>query len=131
MESSDYVARRMLFEVCDILVPIDERFEFAYNNLYDWMERYTAEYGGDLFHRLPNCKTSRGELLNDMSQLYSGIFARMDDMHNITTLRSLFTVTFYMMVKYKEQIFMCGVIAYHFSLISRRLESWDTFEQHR
>ena len=128
MESSDYVARRMLFEVCDILVPIDERFEFAYNNLCDWMERYTAEFGGPLFHRLPSCKTTRDELLNDMSQLYSGIFARMDDMHNITTLRSLFTITFYMMVKYKEQTIMCGDIVYYFRLISRRLESWDTFE---
>ena len=128
MESSAYVARRLLFEVCDILIPIDEQLEFVYNELYDWMERYTEQFGGELFHRLPSCKATRDELLSDMSQLYSGIFARMDDMHNITTLRCLFTITFYMMVKYKAQETMCGDIAYYFRLISRRLESWNTLE---
>ena len=129
MESSAYVARRMLFEVCDILTPIDEHLEFVYNELYDWMELYTERFGGDIFHRLPSCRTNRDQLLRDISRLYTGIFARIDDMHNITTLRTLFTVTFYMMVKYKEQTIMCEDIAYYFRLISRRLESWDRFEQ--
>ena len=128
MESSDYVARRLLFEVCDILTPVDERFEHIYNALYDWMDRYTEEFNGEVFYRLPSCKATRDELLSDMSHLYSGIFARIDDMHTITTLRSLFTITFYMMVKYKAQETMCGDIAYYFRLISRRLESWNSFE---
>ena len=59
------------------------------------MERYTEEYNGEVFHRLPCCKATRDELLGDMTQLYSGILARMDDTNNITTLRCLFTVTFY------------------------------------
>ena len=131
MESSDYVARRLLFEVCDILTPVDDRFEHIYNELYHWMDRYTEEFDGEVFYRLPSCRATRDELLCDMSQLYSGIFARMDDMHNITTLRCLFTITFYMMVKYKAQETMCGDIAYYFRLISRRLESWNSFEWRR
>ena len=129
MESSAYVASRLLFEVCDILTPIDERFEHIYNDLYHWMERYTEEYNGEVFHRLPCCKATRDELLGDMTQLYSGILARMDDTNNVTTLRCLFTVTFYMMVKYKAQETMCGDIVYYFRLISRRLESWNGFER--
>lgn len=127
MDSSDYVARRMLFEICDIITPLEGRFEPIYEDLHDWMHRYTQEYGGDIFHRLPSCKTSRDELLNDVSRLYAGIFARMSDAHSITTLHSLFTISFYMMMKYKEQPTMCGDIVYYFRVISRRLESWNTF----
>ena len=99
MESPDYVARRMLFDVCDIITPIDGRLEPIYDALLDWMERYTEEYGGDIYHRLIGDRLDRDELLSDMSSLYSGIFARMDNSLSITTLRSLFTVTFYMTVK--------------------------------
>ena len=129
MESSGYVARRILFEILDIATPIDERYEPIYELLYDWMESYTEEFGGAIFYRLPVCKTTRDELLRDMAQLYAGILARVNDIHGITTLHSLFTVTFYMMVKYKErQPSMCGDIVYYFKIITRRLESWNTLE---
>ena len=129
MESSDYVARRILFEILDIATPIDERFESIYEVLYDWMESYSEQFGDAIFYRLPGCKTTRDELLRDMAQLYAGIIARVSDVHSITTLHALFTVTFYMMVKYKErQPSMCGDIVYYFKLITQRLESWNTLE---
>ena len=128
MESPDYVARRILFDLCDIITPIDARLEPIYDALLDWMERYTEAYGGDIYHRLPGDRMDRDELLSDMSQLYAGIFARVDNSHSITTLRSLFTVTFYMTVKYKEHPALCSDIVQYFTWISRRLGSWNILE---
>ena len=48
MEVSDYVARRMFFEVYDIEMLLNMDFESVYDDLYEWMERYTEQFG-DLF----------------------------------------------------------------------------------
>ena len=129
MNVSDYVARRLLFEVCDIVTVLDDKFEPFFDDLWNWTEEFTQRFGGDLIHRLPSGSTSREMLLNDMSQLYEGIFSRMNDDHSITTLHSLFTVTFYMMMKYKDiGASMCSEIAFDFYLITRRLESWGFLE---
>lgn len=129
MAFSDYVARRMLCDICNIVTPIESRFEHGYDDLCKWMESYTTQFDGAIFNRLPRCKTIRDELLNDMSQLYTGIFSRVNDIHGITTLHCLFTLSFYMMVKYKEQPIMCGEISYYFRLITQRLESWEILNQ--
>ena len=128
MEVSDYVSRRMLFDVCDIAVPLNADFEPIYEALYKWMECYTEQFG-TVFYRLPACKTTREELMDDMVHLFTGIFDRVSDIDGITTLHALFTVSFYMMIKYKDyQASMCGNICYYYKLITQRLKSWDTLE---
>ena len=130
MEVSDYVARRMFFEVYDIEMLLNMDFESVYDDLYEWMERYTEQFG-DLFYRLPSCKSTSDELMNDLTLLYTGILDRIDDIESITTLNALFTVSFYMMVKYRnQQPFMCGYISYYFKLVTQRLESWGHYYAH-
>ena len=125
----DYVSRRMLFDVCDIaVVPLNEDYEVIYEALYKWMECYTEQFGS-VFYNLPAHKTTQEELLNDMVQLFTGIFERVSDIDSITTLHALFTVSFYMMIKYKDQqVSMCGSISYYFKLITQNLKSWDTLQ---
>ena len=130
MNASDYVARRLLFEVCDIVTVLDDHFEPIFEDLWNWSEEFTKRFGSDIIHRLPGGRTSREELLSDMSQLYRGVFSRMNDDHSITTLQSLFTLTFYMMMKYKDiGANLCSEIAFDFYVITRRLESWELLEQ--
>ena len=125
MNVADYVARRMLDDVCEIPTAINSNYEFFYGELFDWMQLYTEQFGGRVLHRLPRCKNSREELLHDMAELYSGVLSRVEDINSMITLHSLFTLSFYMMVRYKEHPDMCGNISYYFGLITRRLESWN------
>lgn len=130
MDAADYVARRLLFEVCDIVTALDDHFEPIFEDLWNWSVEYTKRFGSDIIHRLPGGSRSQEELLSDMAQLYDGIFSRMNDDHSITTLHSLFTLTLYMMVKYKDiGASICSEIAFDFYLITRRLESWECLER--
>ena len=58
MDASDYVARRMLCEIREIVTPINDRFESLYDGLYDWMKRYTEEFGDAICYRLPTRKAT-------------------------------------------------------------------------
>ena len=130
MNAPDYVARRLLFEVCDIVTAVDDHFEPLFDDLWNWTEEFTIRFGSDIIRRLPAGSTSREELLNVMSQLYDGVFSRMNDEHSIATLHSLFTLTFYMMMKYKcIGASMCSEIAFDFYLATRRLRSWEFLER--
>lgn len=120
-----YVARRMLDDVCEIPTIINSNYEPVYGELFDWMQIYTNQFGGRVLHRLPRCKNSSEDLLDDMTELYSGVLRRVEDVHSTITLHSLFTLSFYMMVRYKEHPDKCGNISYYFGLITRRLESWN------
>ena len=126
MEFSNYVARRMLYEICNIATPLNSLYEHGYQNLYVWMELYTERFGGVILHNLPSRKSTSVELLSDMVELYTGVFSRVEDMNDMTTLHSMFTISFYMMEKYKEHSAMCSNISYYFELMTRHLDSWNT-----
>lgn len=125
MDFSNYVARRMLCEICEIATPLNPLYEPGYNALFNWMEHYTERFGTIILPNLPRLKATPDELLNDMLEIYSGIFEVVYDINAMVTLNSLFTISFYMMVKYKERLVMCSNISYYFELITRRLGSWD------
>ena len=120
-----YVARRMLDEVCEIATPIDPRYEPTFQELYDWFELYTDQYGGRVYFRLPEPKQCVPELCNDMVRLYAGIFGGVgDEKEALVTVRSLFTVSFYMMIKYRDSPSLCSNIPLYFELISKDLNGW-------
>ena len=125
MDIVGYVARRMLWDVCEIITPLNSIYEDTYDTLFNWMEMYTDRFGGRILHRLPPCKSTEAELLSDMAELYAGVISATDDIDDLRTLHCLFTISFYMMVRYKETPRLCSKISYYFELISYRLTSWD------
>ena len=128
MDPAGYVARRMMWDICEILSPINLRYEPIYEALFNWMEVYTRRYGGSIIYRLPSLKTNENELLFDMATLYAEILSRIEDINSMISLNTLFTVSFYMMVRYKETPRLCSKISYYFELISYRLSSWNILE---
>ena len=128
MDAAGYVSRCMLCDICEILSPTNPRYEPIYEALFNWMEVFTRQYGGSIIHRLPCLKTNEDELLVDMAELYDGILRRVQDTNSMLTLNTLFTISFYMMVRYKETPRLCSKISYYFELISYRLRSWELLE---
>ena len=128
MDAAGYVARRMLWDICEILSPSNPRYEPLYEALFNWMEVYTRQFGGSIIHKLPALKTNEDALLFDMAEIYDGILSKVQDTNSMLTLNALFTVSFYMMVRYKETPRLCSKISYYFELISYRLCSWDLLE---
>ena len=131
MEFPAYVARRMLDEVCDIPTRTNSYYEPGFTELFDWMELYTNQFGARILYQLPNCKATRHELLDDIVELFAGILSRVNDVHDMTTLHSLFTISFYMMVIYKDHPIMCGYISHYFEVISFRFRSWNSLPHGR
>ncbi len=125
MSVVSYVARRMLDEVCEIATPINPLYEPIFQELYDWLELYTDQYGGRVFFRLPEPKQRVSELCNDMVKLYAGIFEGAgDEKDAFVTVQSLFTVSFYMMIKYRDSPSLCSIIPLCFELTSKDLDGW-------
>ena len=125
MDINGYVARRMLWDICDIEVPLNSLYEPVYEALFTWMEDYSREFDAAILFRLPRCKTTQEELMSDMVEIYTGILSVVRDINDMRTLNCLFTVSFYMAVKYKDNPAMCRKISYYFELISYSLRSWD------
>ena len=115
-----YVARRLLFDHCDIIAVIDDRFEEIYRKLIIWMERFTVLYGARIIPALPTVKESEQELKSDMIRLYSEIMAS----GNRTLLEPLFTITYFMMIKYSHNPALCSRIPFYFAIIASNVTSW-------
>jgi hypothetical protein len=124
MELVSYVARRMLEDVCGIAVISNPAHEPLYEVLYGWTELCTERFQTELFPNLPCIKQTPGDLSNDMLLLYAGILRNFGNPHSRRTLNGLFTITFYMMIQYKEHPDMCSLISYDFELLTRRLRGW-------
>ena len=125
MNFAGYVARRMLYEVCNIIVLKDSNYEYGYNTLYDWMIFFTLRAGSSTIARLPSRKQTSEELFEDILILYRGILSRVDSVNNLLTVKCLFTMSFYMMKKYKDDPVLCSDISRWFQLISYRLGRWS------
>ena len=82
------------------------------------------QFSAEVLSRLPKVKTNEGELLQDMTKIYSEILHGVQDTQSMLFLNCLFTISFFMMVRYKETPVLSSHIAYHFELISYRLQSW-------
>ena len=125
MEISSYVGRRMLWDICEIDVVVNPIHEPVYNTLYNWMIMYSRQFGVDVVRCLPRCKATENELLVDMKHLYEGILNQVNNAHQMRVLNCLFTLTYYMMTRYKDNVRMTSKIAFYFELITSRLRSWE------
>ena len=125
MNFAGYVSRRMLYEVCNIAVLKDSNYEYGYNALYDWTIFFTSRAGPSTIARLPSCKQTSEELFADILVLYSGILRGVDSVDSLLTVKCLFTISFYMMKKYKDDPVLCSDISTWFQLISYRLGGWS------
>lgn len=130
MNYPNYVSRRMLLDVCDISTSIDPRGEPFYDTLFTWMEVFTTRFSTQLLSGLPPLRTSSLDLDKDMIDVYSSILRAVPDVHSVATLNCLFTVSFYMMVRYKETPVLSSNIANGFELISRTLRGWQLLEEY-
>ena len=122
-----YVARRLLYDICDILTPVEDEYEECYRLLINWMSVCTNRFGRRIIPSLPAVKENHDELLNDMVELYSGILSVRNPKNTRPTLNALFTATYYMMVQYKHNVVLCSHISYYFQLITSQLNCWDSF----
>ena len=129
MKAVEYVAKRMLLEVCDIAMVRESNLDSVYNHLYDSFERYLRDnrFRETLILAVPPLKHSEKELLADVHLLYGGILRGSENHHNISTIRCLFTVSLYIMGLYKNNLPLCSLIPVYFHLISERLGGWSYF----
>ena len=111
-----YTARRLLYDHCDVLAVIDDRFEEIYRKLIIWMERFTMLYGARIIPALPTVKESEEELKSDLIRLYSEIMAS----GNRSLVEPLFTISYYMMVRYSHNVALCSRIPFYFAIIASR-----------
>ena len=131
MSLASYVGRRVLYDICEIVTPIlhGTHYESVYNDLCTFMDRYTRHCGRHIIPNLPRRKTSSNELREDMLDLYDGIFRGSHDSNSILTLNSLFTMTYYMMVKYDNDPVLCSNISFQFEVMTERLGGWRFFSE--
>lgn len=125
VDVASYVGRRLLYDHCDILTLIDDSLECYYRYLIEWMERFTLQFGETVLPRLPKVKESRQELIADMSRLYSGVLCSSDNPNSAHILKALFTVTYYMMLQYKDSAVLCSSISLTFVVVTNELTSWQ------
>lgn len=125
MEISSYISRRMVWDICEVAVVLNPTHEPAYNMLCNWMLTYTRQFGGDVARCLPRCRATENELLDDMKKLYEGILKQVNNVHQMRTLNCLFTLTYYMMTRYKYNVRFATKIAFYFELITSRFRSWE------
>ena len=124
MELVSYVARRMLKDVCEIEVPINPAYELAYIQLCRWTDYCSTWRGPELFPNLPCVKQTSEDLNDDMMIIYVNYLTRVEDTHSRSTLHGLFSLSLYMMIKYKEHPDMCNLISRNFELLTYRLGGW-------
>lgn len=124
MELVSYVARRMLKDVCRIDVIINPAYESAYRQLSGWTNHCSTWRGPEIFPNLPCVKQTPDELSDDMLVIYTDFLITIEDPHSRCTLHGLFSVSLYMMIKYKEHPDMCNLISRNFELLTYRLGGW-------
>ena len=125
MNKASYVSRRLLYDICDIMTPIDSELEYIFSLLRNWMMVFTDRFGNRI--RVPQIRERAEDMRRDIAQLYSAILHYYRNRDSIRTLNCLFTITYYMMLRYKDNVILCSQISTYFYLIARDLESWDTF----
>ena len=133
MSLASYVARRLMYDVCEIVMPVlySTHYETVYNELCNFMERFTQHSGRDIIPNLPSRTESAYELREDMLDFYEGILRSSNDTNSILTLSSLFIITYYMMVKYSDDPVLCSNISFKFEVTTESLGGWMVFDLRR
>jgi hypothetical protein len=126
MDVCGYVATRMTQAVCGIGVILiaNPAHERVYEKLCGWTELCTERYGAVLFPDLPYIKNSRDELADDILLVYCGFLHAFPYPNSRATVHCLFTLTFYMMLQYKNHPALCSFISQNFIVISHGLRGW-------
>ena len=124
MELVSYVASRMLKDVCGIDVIINPAYEPTYRNLCSWTDHCSTWRGPGIFPGLPSVKETVAELSDDMLIIYVDFLTRVPDVNSRGVVHGLFTVSLYMMIKYKDYPDKCYIISENFELITQRLGGW-------
>ena len=129
MSLASYVARRLMYDVCEIVMPVlySTHYETVYGELFNFMDRFTRHSGREIISNLPRRTESAYELKEDMLDFYEGIFRGSNDANSILTLNSLFTITYYMMVKYSDDPVLCSNISFQFEVTTETLGGWVFF----
>ncbi len=128
MNYSGYVARRMLYDVCGILTPINRKYERGYDTLRLFVERFVFHFGSYMIPKLPRTKNALIDQRNDLMGLYIGIFERFDDPHSLIALKSLFVASYLMMETYKDSPAYCSNISFYFEVLTQRLGGWNVLD---
>ena len=124
---AEYIGRRMLFDLCDIMTPINRDEERCYSLLLNWTTIFTKRFGHTI--TLPRIRDNNEAIITDLSQLYSGILTNSADTNSLQVLNCLFTITYYLMVQYANIPVICSQISCCFVAVSRNLNSWDCFPE--
>ncbi len=119
----EYIARRMLYDACNIMTPINRNEEPYYSLLLNWMAVFTRRFGQTI--RLPGIRDGHDKAITDLSQLYSGVLENSIDINSIQVLNCLFTITYYLMIQYEDYPVTCSQIACCFVVVTRNFTSWN------
>ena len=123
----EYIARRMLYDACNIMTPINRNEEPHYSLLLNWTTVFTRRFGHTI--QLPNIRSGHDTAITNLTELYSGILENSADINSIQVLNCLFTITYYLMMQYEDYPVTCSRISCCFVVVTRNLESWNQFPE--
>ena len=123
----EYIARRMLYDICNIMTPINRNEEPYYSLLLNWTAVFTRRFGHTI--HLPIIREVHDTTIMNLSELYSGILENSVDVNSIQVLNCLFTITYYLMMKYEDHPVTCSKISCCFVAVTRNFESWNRFSE--
>ena len=123
MDKAAYIGQRMLYDICDVMIPINSENEQCYSYMIRLMHLMT-ERNAHLI-RLPTRKTNLQDVIEDVIDIYTSIFDAFPDRNSLPVLNCLFTITFYMVIQYKEDIRICSRISCCFAVITTTFNFWD------
>lgn len=121
MEPMNYVAHRMLFDVCDLMTPIRDSYEEIYLYLAEKMELIL----NGVTRSVSLTRFSTWELVQrHVLTVFNDIILTMGVRDSIRTLCALFTGTYLLLSLYKSNSIFCSKIACCFYAVTQNFSCW-------
>ena len=121
METAEYMSRRLLYTVCNVMCPIDDAKEPIYMHLQYIIDEMTAL--GSQHIKFPKLKYELDDIVHDVCRVYKSIQDAFENKDSPKLIECLFVATHHMMVKYDNSTTICSRIAYCFVALAKTMNS--------
>ena len=125
MEEAHYITHRLLFDICDVMTPVNEEKEPLYARLTVILHGMMFLGSGKII--LPSTKDNLNDAIKDIIRLYRSIIMAFEGNQSTRIVDCLFTITHHMMIKYRNNIQICSRIACSFAAVIRDMDSWINY----
>ena len=103
METAEYMSRRLLYTVCNVMCPIDDAKEPIYVHLQYIIDEITAL--GSQHIKFPKLKYELDDIVHDVCRVYKSIQDAFENKDSPKLIECLFVATHHMMVKYDNSTY--------------------------